>query len=247
MRLGLMADIHGNREAFEACLTHAAGLSLDGYILLGDYVGYGADPEWVTDKVMQMAQDGAILVVGNHDYALTRGTQDMNPLAAESIAWTKQRLDAAQTAFLTGLPLTHHDSAGRLFVHAEGAEPARFHYICTTEAAARDMRQTDAPTIFCGHVHSPALYGITATEKVMRHVPITGVSVPIPRHRRWLAVLGAVGQPRDGNAAASYAVFDSKRDEITYQRVPYDVDKAAQKIRAAGLPEFLAERLFLGR
>jgi diadenosine tetraphosphatase ApaH/serine/threonine PP2A family protein phosphatase len=95
-------------------------------------------------------------------------------------------------------------------------------------------------------VHVPRLYGITAAAKLVSFHPVPGVSVPLPRHRRWLAVLGAVGQPRDGNPAAAYAVLDTETSELTFLRVPYDVEVAAAKIRKAGLPETLAERLGKG-
>jgi diadenosine tetraphosphatase ApaH/serine/threonine PP2A family protein phosphatase len=105
----------------------------------------------------------------------------------------------------------------------------------------------DAHIAFCGHIHVPALYHMSATGKIASFEPVGGVEIPLSRHRRWLAVLGAVGQPRDGNPAACYAILDTERDALTYVRVPYDLDTAARKIRAAGLPPRLADRLYEGR
>jgi diadenosine tetraphosphatase ApaH/serine/threonine PP2A family protein phosphatase len=246
MRLALMADIHSNREAFDACLNHAADQSAEGYVLLGDYVGYGADPAYVVDRIMDLCAKGTKAVIGNHDAAIDGDTKAMNPIAATAIQWTRDQINPAQRKFLRDLPLSVEDD-GRLFVHAEATEPARFGYITNTESAARDLHDSQAPAVFCGHVHMPAIYGITATEKVMRHVPVAGVPVPLPRHRRWLVVLGSVGQPRDGNPDACYAILDTVRSEITFHRLAYDIEAAGRKILAAGLPEFLATRLFIGR
>ena len=105
----------------------------------------------------------------------------------------------------------------------------------------------DAHIAFCGHIHVPALYHMSATGKIASFEPVGGVEIPLSRHRRWLAVLGAVGQPRDGSPAACYAILDTERDALTYVRIPYDLDTAARKIRAAGLPPRLADRLYEGR
>ncbi len=246
MRLALMADIHANREAFDACLEHAAGQRIDQYMLLGDYVGYGADPGYVVDRIMDLCAKGADAVIGNHDAAISGDTRGMNPIAATAIGWTRDQLNQTHQEFLGGLPYSI-DTDGRLFVHAEATDPPRFGYITNTESAARDLHESQANAVFCGHVHMPAIYGITATEKVMRHVPVTGVPVPLPRHRRWLVVLGSVGQPRDGNPDACYGILDTVKCEIIFHRMAYDIEAAAQKILAAGLPDFLATRLFIGR
>ena len=105
---------------------------------------------------------------------------------------------------------------------------------------------TRAQLTFCGHVHVPSLYGISVTGKITTFRPVPGVAVPLQRQRRWFVVLGSVGQPRDGNPASCYAMLDTARAEITYLRVPYDIDSAAAKIRAAGLPDALAARLRRG-
>ena len=96
-------------------------------------------------------------------------------------------------------------------------------------------------------MHDPALYHIAVTGKVMGFIPIAGTPIPLSSQRRWLAVMGSVGQPRDGNPAAAYAILDTQRNEITFVRVPYDIERAAAKIRAAGLPETLWKRLSVGR
>jgi diadenosine tetraphosphatase ApaH/serine/threonine PP2A family protein phosphatase len=105
----------------------------------------------------------------------------------------------------------------------------------------------DAQITFCGHIHRPALYSMSSTAKMTSFVPTTGVPVQLLAGRRWLAVVGSVGQPRDGNPAAAFSMFDTERREIVYCRAPYDIDAAAAGIRENGLPGWLADRLFVGR
>jgi diadenosine tetraphosphatase ApaH/serine/threonine PP2A family protein phosphatase len=132
-------------------------------------------------------------------------------------------------------------------VHSEASNPAKWRYVLSTADAGRSLMSTQAHVTFCGHVHKPALYSISATGKMTSFVPISGVTVQLLGGRRWLSVLGAVGQPRDGDPAASFAMFDTRSREITWCRVPYDVEEAARRIRENGLPLWLAERLSFGR
>jgi diadenosine tetraphosphatase ApaH/serine/threonine PP2A family protein phosphatase len=125
--------------------------------------------------------------------------------------------------------------------------PARWNYIRDAEDARRSLDAVPSRIVLCGHVHVPALYGLTAAAKLVSFRPVTAVPVPLTRPRRWLAVLGAVGQPRDGDPAAAYAMLDTAANEIATIRVPYDIAAAAAKIAAAGLPDALATRLFRGR
>lgn len=241
-----MSDIHSNREAFEACLRDARSRGIDRMAFLGDFVGYGADPAWVVDTIMGMVGDGAIAVMGNHDHAVSSQEEDLNSDADIAISWTRGQLGPEARRFLSNLPMKFEEDS-RLYVHANAQPNRRWQYIDSPEAAAKALDSCNSQTVFCGHVHVPTLYGITATSKTVSFRPVTGVAIPLPRHRRWLAVLGAVGQPRDGNPAAAYAILDNKKNDIIYLRVPYDFEKTASKIRAAGLPENLAERLGKGR
>jgi diadenosine tetraphosphatase ApaH/serine/threonine PP2A family protein phosphatase len=105
---------------------------------------------------------------------------------------------------------------------------------------------TRAHATFCGHTHIPALFHMSMTGKFASFDPVDRVDIPLTRQRRWLAVIGSVGQPRDRDPAACYAVLDDERNVLTYVRVAYDIETAAQKIRAAGLPAALSERLYEG-
>ena len=135
----------------------------------------------------------------------------------------------------------------RLYVHSEASQPAKWRYVRSVADAGRSLIATDAHITFCGHIHRPALYSMSSTGKMTSFVPVSGVGVQLLSGRRWLAVLGSVGQPRDGDPAASFAMFDTVSREITWCRAPYDIDTAAQRIRDNGLPPSLADRLFVGR
>ncbi|WP_024507081.1 metallophosphoesterase family protein [Bradyrhizobium sp. ARR65] len=246
MLLAIFSDIHANRQAFSACLESARTRGARRIIFLGDFVGYGGDPEWTVDTAIRLIADGAVAVRGNHDQAVTSASESMNPDAQAAIEWTRGRLSAAQRRFLAELPLTLEED-DRLYVHSEASSPQRWRYVQSTPDAARSLIATPAHVTFCGHIHRPALYSMSATAKMTSFVPTAHVPIQLLRGRQWLAVLGSVGQPRDGDPAAAYALYDTSSREITYCRVPYDVDAAAARIRENGLPDRLADRLFVGR
>ena len=244
--LAVFADIHANRQAFSACLDYARAHGAQRFVCLGDFVGYGADPEWTLETVMDLVSGGAMAVRGNHDNAVSSPSETMNAEAQAAIEWTRGRLNAAQRRFLAELPMTLQED-DRLYVHSEASNPAKWRYVQGTSDAARSIVATEAHVTLCGHIHQPALYSMSSTAKMTHFVPSSGVPVQLLGGRRWLAVLGSVGQPRDRNPAASFAMLDTESREITYCRVPYDVEAAAQRIRANGLPLWLADRLAVGR
>jgi diadenosine tetraphosphatase ApaH/serine/threonine PP2A family protein phosphatase len=244
--LAVFTDIHANRQAFGACLELARARGAERMICLGDYVGYGADPEWAVETVMDLVEHGAVAVRGNHDNAVGTTTESMNAMAQAAIEWTRGRLSASQRRFLADLPLAVQDE-DRLYVHSEAGNPSKWRYVQSTSDAARSIAATSAHVTFCGHIHQPALYSMSSAAKMTSFVPTAGVPVQLLAGRRWLAVVGSVGQPRDGDPAASFAMFDTTAKEITYCRVPYDVEAAAARIRENGLPLWLADRLSVGR
>jgi diadenosine tetraphosphatase ApaH/serine/threonine PP2A family protein phosphatase len=246
MRIALLADVHANREALEACLRHARSVGVEQYVFLGDLVGYGADPEWVLDTAIEYSRQGALVVLGNHDAAVCTGPERTMHEDAQAVsAWMRSRITPAQREFLAGLPLSRERSDS-LFVHANAWKPGGWEYVATATEARRSLDATLCRFTFCGHLHVPALYHQGSTGRVALFTPVAGVGIPLGAHHRWLAVLGAVGQPRDGNPAASYAVHDLARRELTFHRVPYDVESAARKIHEAGLPSWLGTRLETG-
>ena len=247
MTIALLTDIHSNREALTACLAHAEGRGASQYVFLGDYVGYGADPSWVVDTIRDFVeQRGAIALRGNHDEAAS-GTEDvrLNEDARKTILWTRTRLAAAQLDFLRERPLTSLDG-NCLYAHANGWDPQGFEYVFGPAQAMRNMQVVRSRITFCGHMHEPVLYHMGLTQRVEVFGPIPGAPIPLSAARRWLAIPGSVGQPRDGNPAACYATFDDLTSLLTFWRVPYDHELAASKIRAAGLPERYAQQLLYG-
>ena len=243
MKTAVLTDLHANREAVEAVLDHAERHGADRFALLGDFVGYGADPGWVVDTARMLVREGAIAVMGNHDIAVVRGpTPSMRPDPAYVVGWTRQRLDTAQIDFLASLPL-QHEEGDVLHVHANAWAPAEWDYVLGRGEAVRSMGATRQRVTFIGHVHEPHLYHLSAAGKAGEFMPVPGVPVPLTPSRQWLVVPGSAGQPRDGDPAACYAIHDSASGSVTWWRVPYDVESAQAKIRAANLPQRLAERL----
>ncbi len=246
MRIALMADFHANLRALEACIDHAKAQRADRLVFLGDYVGYGPEPQEVMERIMQESERGAIAVAGNHDQAVAEARESMNADAETAMAWTRGQLGPEAREFLSSLPLRFEDDT-RLYVHASPQTYPAWIYVNDGPAAKRALEASRAQIVFCGHVHQPALHGITATGQLVSFQPVPGVPIPLSRQRRWLTVLGSVGQPRDGITAAAYAMFDDQTTALTHHRVPYDVEATVAAILDAGLPQELASRLRKGR
>ena len=183
------------------------------FICLGDYVGYGADPEWTVETVMGLVENGALAVRGNHDNAVGTPSESMNAEAQAAMEWTRGRLSAAQRHFLAELPFDAWDD-DRLYVHSEASNPAKWRYVQNATDAARSIIATEAHVTFCGHIHRPALYSMSATAKMTSFVPTADVPVQLFGGRQWLAVVGSVGQPRDGDPAAALVLFDTESQQI---------------------------------
>lgn len=235
MLIALFSDVHSNIDALEACVRHAQLRGATRFAFLGDHVGYGAAPAAVVDTIAGHARRGAIVIKGNHDLQQQSDAED-------AMEWTRAQLNASQKAFLDSLPMSARDGS-MFFVHSSAVAPERWMYIEDPTAARLSIEASGATYVFSGHVHTQALYFLTQTGKIASFHPTSGSAVPVPSHRRWQAIVGSVGQPRDGNPAAAYAVFDAEKEEITFFRVPYDHMRAAKRVRDAGLPEQLALRL----
>lgn len=245
MKMAMFADIHSNLEALSTCIDHARALGADRFAFLGDLVGYGADPVAVLDLIESHAENGAVVVLGNHDAAALGSDADLNPHAQAAIAWTRGQLGSRQRAFLQALPLSVRED-DMLFVHASAAAPEQWVYITSPAQADASIRAGGVQYVFCGHVHEQQLYFRGADGRLALFRPTPDTPIPATRQRQWLAIVGSAGQPRDQNNAACYALFDTERETLTFYRVPYDHRGAAMKVRAAGLPERIALRLERG-
>jgi diadenosine tetraphosphatase ApaH/serine/threonine PP2A family protein phosphatase len=254
MRLALFSDIHANRQALDACLAHAQTTGTERLAFLGDLVGYGADPDYVVQRVMALVAQGALVVQGNHDHYLSEPPRDSQLMGRTGLDWTRQQLSAEALHFLAGLPLTLR-LGSILLVHASADAPSNWRYVENTTLAALSLDAACLPPtghdevryVFGGHVHQQTLYFRGGAGKLMPFTPAPGVPIPVPRHRRWLATVGSVGQPRDDRPEAMYALFDDTAQQLTFYRVPYDVPAAAAAIRATPMPAFFAERLEAGK
>jgi len=245
MVTALFADVHSNLAALEACLRHARQRGAERVVFLGDLVGYGPDPAAVIDVIAAM--NGAVVVKGNHDHAIEvePKVRELNDLAYAVIEWTRAALSADQRRYLSALPLMVRE-AEVCFVHSSASRPEKWEYIEDGAAAQRSMEAAGTTYVFSGHVHDQTLYFRTPAGKTASFRPTPGSPVPTPRRRGWLAIIGSVGQPRDGNPEAAYALFDDVSETMTFFRIPYDHLATARRIRAANLPAMLAERIVRG-
>jgi diadenosine tetraphosphatase ApaH/serine/threonine PP2A family protein phosphatase len=250
MKVAFLSDIHANIQAFDACLAHARAQGAKQFALLGDFVGYGADPVAVVQRAQSLVADGAWAVKGNHDAMAVSPPMQVSSVGDSTSAWTHAQLDNEQRDFLNKLPLTVEKNMF-LLVHASANAPELWRYVIDERSAGASLdaaiTSPEVRYVFGGHVHEQTLYYRGTGAKLMRFNPTPGVAVPMPKHRYWLATIGSVGQPRDGNPQAMYAIFDTEKLRLTFQRVPYDHDAAAAAIRRAGLPNYFADRLESGR
>jgi diadenosine tetraphosphatase ApaH/serine/threonine PP2A family protein phosphatase len=244
--IAVLSDIHANREAYEACLAAAREAGAERFVILGDIVGYGADPEWCVEKTVELQAAGAIVIRGNHDQAASQDHQSMTETARLAIEWTRNQLGDAARRFLGALPMSAEED-DRRYVHADASAPSQWNYVLDANAARRHFSACRAKISFCGHTHRPQLYCLSAADKVTAFTPNASAPIVLTPQRQWLAVIGSVGQPRDGNPAAAYALYETTTRALRFMRTAYDIDAAVAKLCAAGLPESLATRLKTGR
>lgn len=236
----------------EACLAVAP--PCDAIVNLGDIVGYGASPNEVTERSRRL---GGLFVRGNHDKACSGVTsyEGFNPIAGIAVLWTRTMLRPELTKWLYDLPQgprTLEELPGVRFVH--GSPHDEDEYLLALDEAAHAMDGADAPVIFFGHTHVQGgfLLGNGRDSAILRPAYRTKDDKELFNYqllpgRRYLINPGSIGQPRDGDWRAAFAIFDSEARRVTYIRVPYDVAGAQKRIREAQLPERLAGRLGMGR
>ncbi len=243
MRYVLISDIHGNLEALQATIDRSDKLEPYQMMCLGDVVGYGADPTACLDLIGEHAN---LILAGNHDLAVA-GTipfKDFNPLARESIEWTRKALSKEDMDLLSSLPLQYVDG-DYCFTHASPIEPIEFPYVRTLEDVAHVFNHIGQKFCFVGHTHLPVL--VRMSDKTGRMDVIREPKIQIDSDYRYFINVGSIGQPRDNNPDACMVVLDEDEGTLEFLRVPYDISKSQEKILSEGLPSFLAERLVLAR
>ena len=251
MRYAVLSDIHANLEALAAVLEALAAERIERVLCLGDIVGYGADPAACLAKV---AGCQGVSVGGNHDLACV-GKLDLgwfNDLARASLIWTRDRLGFPELDQLRRLPLTATEGPFSL-VHGTLRHPQRFEYLVDAAQAIDTLMVCTTLMCLAGHTHLPCFLEYDRQAGRLARIltrPEELADAPFdadPARVRYLLNPGSVGQPRDGDPRASAAIVDTDAARIRVLRVPYDVGAAQRKIRAAGLPGFLADRLAIGR
>ena len=251
MRYAVLSDIHSNLEALTAVLDSLASKHIDRYLCLGDVVGYGADPAACLARLQAC---GAVIVGGNHDLACI-GKLDLewfNEAAKAAVVWTRDQLSVTDLDDLRRFPLTATEGPFTL-VHGTLRHPERFEYLVDVAQAVDTMAACRTLMCLLGHTHLPCLIEYDRRRRRLLRVLTRPGELAEADFQddvealRYLVNPGSVGQPRDGDPRASLAIIDDQQRRVSIHRVPYDVDTAARKIRAAGLPEFLADRLAGGR
>jgi len=244
MRYLILSDIHANLEALEAVL--AVARDHDAVLLLGDLVGYGADPNAVIERVR--ALPATTIVRGNHDKvgAGLENVESFNHLARQAIAWTAQMLSPPNRQWLAALPHGPTVIDGLVEI-CHGAPFDEDVYIFDDLDARRAIRATRRPLCLFGHTHVPAVFRFDADLEALGPPRGPRFRMTIDDDAKYLVNCGAVGQPRDGDPRAAFGHLDTESRTLSVVRVDYDVSAAQAKIITAGLPEVLAQRLAVGR
>jgi predicted phosphodiesterase len=245
MRLGIFSDVHANLEALQAVLREYEKTQIDRYICLGDIVGYGANPNECCQIVRNLTD---LVVLGNHDAACSgrMSTEWFNSTARAAVEEHQHMLDVAHMSWLARLPY-RIELVDMLLCHGSPYEQEEFPYILDetdVEAIARHVPARQ-PLIFVGHTHRGTTF-IFREQPALRIWEDTRETIHIFPDNRYVFNVGSVGQPRDGDWRASYAIFDTEARTFELRRTEYDVDKASEKIERLGFPVTLSERLFLG-
>ena len=239
----VLSDIHANLEALEAVLADAG--PTDATLCLGDVVGYGADPNHCVERVRGLAN--LTCLVGNHDCAAL-GTIDLdmfNMDARTAAEWTAGQLSTENCDFLSSLT-SKRENGDLAMAHASPRDPI-WEYMISPSQGPGNFAAFSGVFCLVGHTHVPRIFEERYVEDLSTvWVPEAGDTVSMHDGPRRIVNPGGVGQPRDGDPRAAYALYDSDIDQIMFRRVPYNVERAAQKILAAGLPEILASRLSMG-
>ncbi len=245
MRYLVLTDIHGNLEALEACLADAAVHKYDGTLVLGDLVGYGADPNAVVDRIRGL--NPVAIVRGNHD-KVACGLEEadgFNSVARNAVRWTFDTLTAENRAWLAELPQGPIQVSEMVEI-CHGSPFDEDSYVFDELDAARALKTSSRPLCLFGHTHCPAAFELSL-DALDSAVPFVQSRVQLVDGSKHLVNPGSVGQPRDGDPRAAYAIVDEAARRVDMFRVKYAVSDAQAKVIRAGLPEVLAQRLAVGR
>ena len=239
--IAIFGDIHANIDALDVVLDDCRREGVTDYLCTGDVVGYNAVPGECLRKIRDL---GCPVVKGNHDHYVSsdQDLSDFHPNAAAVVAWTRQQLSDDEMQWLRDMPF-EYSSKGISLVHATWDNPQGFGYVFDHLQAEANFIKQKTPLCFHGHTHCPMIY-----EKQIGGVyRIEAQEMKLPIGRKYFINVGSVGQPRDGDSRCAYALYDTAARTVRFRRLEYDIEAAQRRIREAGLPERLAERLALGQ
>jgi len=243
MRIVLVSDIHSNAVALAAVL--AVLPSYDELWCLGDTIGYGPEPNVCLQHMRDLAR---YALTGNHDLASLGliSLADFNALARTANQWNNQQLEPELRAYLQELPARLPVSADATLAHASPRDPI-WEYILDPHTAAANLEHFDTPICFVGHTHVPTVFVSHPNAKAEFRRAVPDELLQLQPDTRYILNPGSVGQPRDGDPRAAYALWDTEAQTVRFNRVAYDIEATQSKMLAAGLPDLLAERLAFGR
>ena len=246
MRYLILSDIHSNDEALSAVLARVRRKKYDRVVVLGDFVGYGANPNQVVERIRRLRRK-KVMIRGNHDKVVCGLDSGglFNPIALAAAQWTAERLTPKNRRFLEVLPLGPAAVDGG-FLICHGSPRDEDAYIFSDRDAYLNFRDSEASVCFFGHSHIPSVFTLEPHGIRVEVVAGERVRLKLQRDRRYLINPGSIGQPRDRNPAAAYAIYDASTRVVHFDRVPYDAAKTREKILRAGLPGMLGDRLLVG-
>ena len=242
MKHAVLSDVHGNLQALEAVLESIGAEGIVSVICAGDIVGYGADPGECIDRIRAVSDAN---VIGNHDAAVAgkTGMDKFNQAAARAVEWTKKNLNDAHIGFLEGLPFISRQLEDVSVVHGTLHDPEKFIYMITGSDAMHTFEIMKGKVCFLGHSHRPGVFTLRQGriyQSYRKDTEIDGVS-------RYIVNVGSVGQPRDNDPRACYCIYDDVEQRLEFRRIEYDIETARKRIIGSGLPEYLGDRLLIGR
>jgi predicted phosphodiesterase len=247
MRYLILSDLHSNLTALDAVIAATKG-RWEKAVCLGDLVGYGPDPNGVIDRIQEL---GAVTIRGNHDKAIAglMEGEEFNPIAQFAVQWSRDQLRPENRAYLEELPQGPHSIENFSIVH--GALHDEDEYVVTPALAVDGLLSAPTSLTFFGHTHIQG--GFTYRDDnigVLHMKPATGkhfATLTLEEGTRYLLNPGSIGQPRDGDSRAAFAIFDKDKSLVEFWRVPYDIEAVQQQMTREGLPEPLIQRLTFGR
>lgn len=243
MKVLIVSDIHSNLVALDAVLADAAGL-YDHMWCLGDIVGYGPEPNGCVRRVQEVAD---IVICGNHDWAALGkiDTSGFNPVARRATMWTSKMLADDVRSWLDALAPSFGEQSDFLLAHGSPADPI-FEYVIDTQIALNNFAVMTHPFALVGHSHHPAIFVERPNQQAELLLPSELPTHDLTRDTRMILNPGSVGQPRDGDPRAAYAILDTDALTWTFRRAAYDIATVQAHMHAVGLPSYLSERLAVG-